>query len=644
MSADAKTELMPSRKEGQLKPGTRLNNIYEIESLVAVGGMGEVYRGRTVQTGDSVALKILRAEFANNEAAMGLFRKEASTLHRFAHDAIIRYYLFSYDEEIGHAYLAMEFVDGPPLSDALKSGPMPVKDVDILRVRLATALHEAHKFGVVHRDLSPDNVILPNNDVRRSKIIDFGIVRSLDPADKTLIGSGFAGKYNYVSPEQLGLYGGVVGPQSDIYSLGLLLACALRGKPLDMEGTSVEIVEKRRTVPDLSSVNAHFRPLLGMMLEPDPARRIKTMKEVADWKLPVAAQRGPFLGFGGTRSAARAEAPKRSGGFGGHAAVLAGLGVVAAGLGTGVALFVLSDSSISEIDKLPDRSGNQTVTPGPVLDGDGEDEPAGTQAGGSGSPAVDDTDTTIARPGTTGTVDGSGADGDIGPSDAGSRPVLAASPAARIEAAELPDDPRITAMLDFVDRANRTSCFYAAIDEISRDSLTVRLFGKDAEELRPFYERFDRQFDFTPTAIGHIVTEDQCPALDFLRQGSSTSPIDIKLRDDQLQPGEVLSATTMHNGGRAARYILVTDDGQVFSLDEYTSGDGTEITVPIDREVTAGEAPSILISISAKYGSVTLPQLEGPMPANRYFDELSQMLRAPGPMVALKPGYFVFLP
>jgi hypothetical protein len=349
----------------------------------------------------------------------------------------------------------------------------------------------------------------------------------------------------------------------------------------------------------------------------------------ADWKPPEAAQRGPFLGFGGTRAAAGKQAPKRSAGLGGHAAVLAGLGVLAAALGTGVALFVLSERSIPEIDRLPDRSGNQTVTPVPPIDGEGQ--PPGTQAGGgAGSPSGGDTGQEGPR--------------DTGPSDTGPRPVLAASPASRIEGADLPDDPRIAAILDFVDRANQTRCFYAAIDEISPDSLTVRLFGRDAEELRPFYERFEREFRFTPTAIGHIVSERQCPALDFLRQGSSTSPIDIKLRDDQLRPGDVLSATTMHTGGRAARYILVTDDGQVFSLDDYTTGDGTEISVPIDREVTAGEAPSILISISAKYGSITLPQLESAMPAGEYFDKLSEMLRAPGPMVALKPGFFVFLP
>ena len=83
----------------------------------------------------------------------------------------------------------------------------------------------------MHRDLSPDNIILPGGKVERAKIIDFGIARSATIGGETLIGGSFAGKYNYVSPEQLGLFGGDVKEHSDIYSLGLVLAAAMRGKP-----------------------------------------------------------------------------------------------------------------------------------------------------------------------------------------------------------------------------------------------------------------------------------------------------------------------------------------------------------------------------------------------------------------------------
>ena len=97
------------------------------------------------------------------------------------------------------------------------------------------------------------------------------------------MGGSFAGKYNYVSPEQLGLFGGDVTPKSDIYSLALVMAAALRGKPLDMSGSQVDVIEKRRTVPNLAGVPKQFHPVLTAMLQPDPAARPENMAAVRDW-------------------------------------------------------------------------------------------------------------------------------------------------------------------------------------------------------------------------------------------------------------------------------------------------------------------------------------------------------------------------
>src|ERR1700721_3818952 len=96
-----------------MRPGTRLNNVYEIERLVAQGGMGEVYRGFNIQTGDPVAIKMIRPELTNNPDVLELFKREAKTLHKLAHEAIVRYFVFTVDPDTGRAYLAMEFVDGP---------------------------------------------------------------------------------------------------------------------------------------------------------------------------------------------------------------------------------------------------------------------------------------------------------------------------------------------------------------------------------------------------------------------------------------------------------------------------------------------------------------------------------------------------
>jgi serine/threonine protein kinase len=276
-----------------MRPGTRLNNVYEIERLVAQGGMGEVYRGFNFQTGDPVAIKMIRPEFANDPEIFDLFRREASILHSFTNDAIVRYFVFSVDPQLERAFLAMEFVEGPSLKKRLGSGPLPLAEVRILQKRVASALEAAHLHGVVHRDISPDNLIMPDGDVRSAKVIDFGIARARRKGEETIIGGGFAGKLNYASPEQLGLAGGDVTAKSDIYSFGLVLAEALLGRPIDMAGSQAEMVDKRRVVPaELSWVDPTIRPLLQAMLQPLPENRPSSMAEVAAWEpaAPSAAR------------------------------------------------------------------------------------------------------------------------------------------------------------------------------------------------------------------------------------------------------------------------------------------------------------------------------------------------------------------
>ena len=283
-----RTIIQPSPK-GSVRRGVRLNGIYEIETLIAQGGMGEVYKGFNIQTNDPVAIKMILPELASNPEALALFRREASTLHNLQHEAIVRYFVFSLDPDLQRAYLAMEFVDGPSLTKRLTQGPMPLAQVKILQKRIGGALEAAHRFGVIHRDISSDNVILPDGDPNRAKIIDFGIARSQRPGEGTIIGDGFAGKYNYVSPEQLGLAGGAVTAKSDIYSFGLVLAEALRGRPLDMNGTQVEIIEKRRKVPDLADIHPAMRPLIQAMLQPLPADRPPSMAAVAAYDSAASA-------------------------------------------------------------------------------------------------------------------------------------------------------------------------------------------------------------------------------------------------------------------------------------------------------------------------------------------------------------------
>ena len=294
---------------GSLRPGTQLNSVYEIERLIANGGMGEVYRGFNIVTRDPVAIKLIRPEFASDPEIFELFRREASALHNLPHEAIVRYFVFSIDPDLRRAYLAMEFVDGLSLTDRFAAGPMALEDVRILQQRMAPALDVAHRHGIVHRDISPDNIILPNRDVRLAKIIDFGIARSLERKDVSIIGGRFAGKYNFASPEQFGLYGGEVTPKSDIYSFGLVLAAAMRGRPIDMSGSEADAIAKRSVVPDLSDVDPTYRPLLQWMLQPLPVK--STRKHGGDCSLGARGQEAAS-GFTRAPSAFDAQAFRKS--------------------------------------------------------------------------------------------------------------------------------------------------------------------------------------------------------------------------------------------------------------------------------------------------------------------------------------------
>ena len=346
---------------GGVASGTVLNGIYTIEKRIAMGGMGEVYVARD-RTGKKFAIKMILPEHAHNEIILELFEKEAATLHDLYNPAIVRYYVFTTDPVLDRPYLAMEFADGPALNDRLRNqGPLGEHEMTVLRARIADGLHAAHEAGVVHRDISPDNIILVDDDVNKAKIIDFGIAKSTT-SEGTLIGSGFAGKLKYVSPEQLGLAGGDVTPKSDIYSLGLVFAEAATGQPLPMDGTQVEVVEKRREVPDLSTVPAYLRPLIEQMLQPDPAMRPADMRAVATWGEGAAPAAGPAAPPRHPRERRRARAApqveareKRRGG-GLLWLALGGIGLAAA---AAAAYVTVIDPTV--LDRL--RGGGQVVIP-----------------------------------------------------------------------------------------------------------------------------------------------------------------------------------------------------------------------------------------------------------------------------------------
>jgi tRNA A-37 threonylcarbamoyl transferase component Bud32 len=286
------------RIAGRIQVGDVLNHMFRVDRFLARGGMGEVFEGANVQSEERVAIKVMLPALAADENVQAMFRKEARTLTKLAHPALVQYRVLAQEPALGVLYIVTEFIDGTNLSDVLKKLKPTPAEVRALGRRLADGLKVAHGLGAIHRDISPDNVLLEGGRLDRARVIDFGIAKDLDPGSKTIVGDGFAGKLNYVAPEQLGDFGREVGPWSDVYSLGLVLLAVALGREVDMGGTPVDAVDKRRKGPDLSGIPAEIRAAIKPMLVADPAQRLRSMDEVIavlDGALPPSSGNGETM-------------------------------------------------------------------------------------------------------------------------------------------------------------------------------------------------------------------------------------------------------------------------------------------------------------------------------------------------------------
>lgn len=302
---DDPTVLAPSSASPYGIPaGTLLVNTYRVERLLGGGGMGEVYLARHTGLGTRHAIKVIRPALALNRQVMDLFYREALVLRGVRHESVVSYEGFVRDGQ-GRDYLVMEYVEGPSLAERLLRQPLTPGETFTLRNRLAAGLAEAHRKGAVHRDISPDNIILPGNRIEAAKLIDFGLSKLTSSDQKTIIGSSFAGKCRYASPEQFGLFGGQVDPRSDIYSLGLTLAAAALGRPLDMGDSVHQALENRKHKPDLAELPSELRGWIAAMLEPDPAARPASFDALLQlWPTPTVPPSGVHTPQGPTLNAA----------------------------------------------------------------------------------------------------------------------------------------------------------------------------------------------------------------------------------------------------------------------------------------------------------------------------------------------------
>jgi eukaryotic-like serine/threonine-protein kinase len=262
--------------------GDVLNGIFQIKRFIASGGMGEVFEGVNVNTDEIVAIKIMAPAFAQDPLVEAMFRNEARILTKLAHPALVQYRVLAREPSLNLLYIVMDYIDGVSLSDVIDSIGATTNEIIALTRRLATGLREAHKLGAIHRDLSPDNILLERGRLERARIVDFGIAKNLNPAEGLVTIEGFTGKIGFAAPEQLGDFGGSVGPWTDVYGLGLMILSLSLGRKFNFGSVAEEAVARRRAPIDLSLVQPELRPLLQAMLVADPASRLRSMDAVLE--------------------------------------------------------------------------------------------------------------------------------------------------------------------------------------------------------------------------------------------------------------------------------------------------------------------------------------------------------------------------
>ena len=205
--------------------GKMLDNRYELVEFIGNGGMALVYRAIDHRTGHSVAVKILRPEFNQDAEFLGRFEREATTASRMSHHNIVN--LLDVGQDGEYRYLVMEFVRGKTLKDVIQDrGALTPEVAGQIAIRILSALQHAHKNGIIHRDIKPQNILVHSDG--HIKVADFGIARvagssTISRSDSVM------GSVHYFSPEQA--RGEEVTFASDLYSVGVVLYEMLTGQP-----------------------------------------------------------------------------------------------------------------------------------------------------------------------------------------------------------------------------------------------------------------------------------------------------------------------------------------------------------------------------------------------------------------------------
>jgi eukaryotic-like serine/threonine-protein kinase len=274
---------------------TLLAERYRLDACIAIGGMGEVWRGRDLALCRPVAVKLIRDTYAGDPVASARFRAEARCAGRLCHPGVPKVYDFC---DTGWPFLVMEYVDGPSLAELLAGGPLGLgRALDVI-AQAAAALHAAHSAGIVHRDIKPANLLITVEGT--VKLTDFGVAHSAGSA--ALTGAeALVGTVGYLAPERV--LGQPATVASDLYALGVVLHECLAGeRPFTGTMLQVALALQIGDPPPLpQSVPQPAARLAAGMMSKDPfarpadaaavARLATRLRDQLDRQPPPAGER-----------------------------------------------------------------------------------------------------------------------------------------------------------------------------------------------------------------------------------------------------------------------------------------------------------------------------------------------------------------
>jgi len=257
---------------------------YKVDSKIAHGGMGAVFKGRALSNKRPVAIKILSSELSADPESIRRFLRGAGTALTLDHDHIVRVY--DVGESRGLYYIAMEYVDGPTVLDAMTTGKLgEVRKVLRIGIQVTQALMHAHKKRIVHRDIKPSNIMLTRKDV--SKLTDLGLMKCLDEAGVSGITESDVamGTLDYMAPEQID-DARSVDHRGDLYSLGATMFHLLTERTVFSSRNVIEKMKKIRYETPVSAAELNEKvpeslsEAIQRMLAKSPDERYQTSQEL----------------------------------------------------------------------------------------------------------------------------------------------------------------------------------------------------------------------------------------------------------------------------------------------------------------------------------------------------------------------------